>query len=45
VIVEAVPEEEALVAELTHDALTHAVPLSVPLEVTMAWGDSWAVKG
>jgi DNA polymerase-1 len=45
VIVEAVPEEEDVVAELTEDALTHAVPLSVPLKVTMAWGDSWAVKG
>ena len=45
VIVEAVPEEEAPVYELTEDALTHAVALSVPLEVSMAWGDSWAVKG
>ncbi len=45
VIVEAVAEEEDAVAELTRDALTHAVTLSVPLEVTMAWGDSWAVKG
>lgn len=45
VIVEAVAEEEAVVAELTEDALSHAVPLSVPLKVTMAWGDSWAVKG
>ena len=45
VILEAVPDEEKVVAELTEDALTHAVPLSVPLKVTMAWGDSWAVKG
>jgi DNA polymerase-1 len=45
VIVEAVPEEEAAVAGLTRDALSNALPLSVPLEVTMAWGDSWAVKG
>jgi DNA polymerase-1 len=45
VIVEAVPEEERAVAALTEDALTHAVSLSVPLKVTMAWGDSWAVKG
>ncbi len=45
VIVEAAPEEEVLVAELTEDALTHAVLLSVPLEVSTAWGDSWAVKG
>ncbi len=45
VIVEAVPEEEDAVATMTRDALTRAVTLSVPLEVTMAWGDSWAVKG
>ncbi|MDA8313951.1 MAG: DNA polymerase, partial [Actinomycetota bacterium] len=45
VIVEAVPEEETSVFELTEDALTHAVALSVPLEVSMAWGDSWSVKG
>ncbi len=45
VIVEAVPDEEQAVAELTEDALTHALALSVPLKVTMAWGDSWAVKG
>ena len=45
VIVEAVPEEEDAVAAMTRDALTRAVALSVPLEVTMAWGDSWAVKG
>jgi DNA polymerase I len=45
VLVEAVADEEEAVAALTEDALTHAVSLSVPLEVTMAWGDSWAVKG
>ena len=45
VIVEVVPDEEGEVASLTRDSLTHALDLSVPLEVTMAWGDSWAVKG
>lgn len=45
VLVEAVPEEEEAVETLTRDALAHAVTLSVPLEVSMAWGDSWAVKG
>ena len=45
VILESVPREEDTVFELTQDALTHAVPLSVPLEVSIAWGDSWAVKG
>lgn len=44
VIVEAVPDEEVAVAALTRDSLTRAVDLSVPLEVTMVWGDSWAVK-
>ena len=24
------------------DALTHAAQLSVPLEVSLAWGESWA---
>lgn len=42
VIVEAPPEEEAEVAALTEDALTRAVPLQVPLAVSMAWGRSWA---
>ncbi|MGH8988145.1 MAG: DNA polymerase, partial [Acidimicrobiales bacterium] len=45
VVVEAVPEEEDAVALLTEDALANAVSLSVPMEVTMAWGESWAVKG
>ena len=45
VLVEAVPQEEAAVFELTKDALCHAVELSVPLEVTMSWGDSWGAKG
>ena len=45
VIVEVVGGEEDAVTELTREALTHAIDLSVPLEATMAWGDSWAVKG
>ena len=45
VIVEVVPGEQDEVAALTEDALTHAVTLSVPLVVTTAWGESWAVKG
>jgi DNA polymerase I len=44
VIVEVAPGEEEPVATATEHALTTAVALSVPLEVTMAWGDSWAVK-
>ncbi|MGH9089263.1 MAG: DNA polymerase I [Acidimicrobiales bacterium] len=42
VLVEAPPDEEAEVAALTEDALIHAVPLEVPLAVSMAWGTSWA---
>ena len=44
VIVEVAPGEEDRVAALTEDALSHAVPLDVPLAVSMAWGGSWAAK-
>ncbi len=42
VIVDVPEGEEAAVGAMTEDALTHAVDLSLPLEVSMAWGDSWA---
>jgi DNA polymerase-1 len=42
VIVEVAAGEEEPVATLTEDALTAAANLSVPLKVSMAWGDSWA---
>jgi DNA polymerase-1 len=42
VIVEVARGEEDKTGELTHSALTTAVALSVPLKVSMAWGDSWA---
>ena len=42
VIVEVAAGEADTVRELTHSALTGAAALSVPLEVSMAWGDSWA---
>ncbi|MHB8218853.1 MAG: DNA polymerase I [Acidimicrobiales bacterium] len=42
VIVEATPGEEAEVEALTKTALTGAAELSVPLEVSLAWGTSWA---
>ena len=42
VLVDVVPDEADAVEELTRSALTGAVELSVPLEVAMAWGDSWA---
>ncbi len=42
VIVEAAPGEEDAVAALTESALIGAAQLSVPLRVSMSWGDSWA---
>lgn len=42
VLVDVDPEEAEAVEALTRTALTGAVELSVPLEVAMAWGDSWA---
>ncbi len=42
VIVEVASAEKDEVRPLVHDALTSAAELSVPLEVSMAWGRSWA---
>ncbi len=42
VLVDVDPDEEDGVAALTEQALTGAADLSVPLEVAMAWGSSWA---
>jgi len=42
VIVEVVPDEEQAVAALTMEAMRGAADLSVPLEVNLSWGDSWA---
>ncbi|HEV2368731.1 MAG TPA: DNA polymerase I, partial [Acidimicrobiales bacterium] len=42
VILEVVPEEEERAAELTVGAMSGAAELSVPLIVSVAWGDSWA---
>jgi len=42
VIVEVPPEEETEVHRLTLDAMQGACRLSVPLEVNVSWGDSWA---
>ncbi len=42
VIVEVAEEERETVGPLVHHALTTAADLSVPLEVSMAWGSSWA---
>ncbi|MGH9047229.1 MAG: DNA polymerase, partial [Acidimicrobiales bacterium] len=42
VIVEVATEEKAVVGPLVERALTSAAELSVPLEVSMAWGASWA---
>ncbi len=42
VIVEVPEAEREVVGPLVADALTGAAELSVPLEVSMAWGSSWA---
>ena len=42
VVVEAPPEEKERVGAVIIDALTNAASLSVPLEVTLHWGENWA---
>jgi DNA polymerase-1 len=42
VLVDVEPDEADDVAALTEGALVDAASLSVPLEVEMSWGDSWA---
>jgi DNA polymerase-1 len=42
VLVEAPPKEKERVEAVMIDALTNAAHLSVPLEVTLHWGDNWA---
>lgn len=42
VLVEAPPDEKPRVEAIVIDALTHAATLSVPLEVSLAWGENWA---
>jgi DNA polymerase-1 len=42
VILEVPPAEEEAAAAVTLEAMRGAAELSVPLEVNLAWGDSWA---
>ncbi len=42
VVVEAPPEEKSRVEVVILDALTNAASLTVPLEVTLHWGENWA---
>jgi DNA polymerase-1 len=42
VLVEAPPAEKELVEKIMLEALTGAATLSVPLEVSLKWGDNWA---
>ena len=42
VILEVPPDEEGVAAAVTLEAMRGAAELSVPLEVNLAWGDSWA---
>jgi len=42
VLVEAPPKEKDRVSAIMIDALTNAATLSVPLEVSLSWGENWA---
>jgi DNA polymerase-1 len=42
VLVEAPPEEHQKVEEIILDALINAAHLSVPLEISLHWGENWA---
>ena len=42
VLVEAPPSERKKVETIIIDALTHAASLSVPLEISLHWGENWA---
>jgi DNA polymerase-1 len=42
VLVEAPREEQSRVSEIILDALTNAANLSVPLVVSLSWGENWA---
>ena len=42
VVVEAPPEEKERVSAVMIDALMNAAALSVPLEVSLNWGENWA---
>ena len=42
VLVEAPPHEKEAVEAVMIDSLTNAAKLSVPLEVTLHWGENWA---
>jgi DNA polymerase I len=42
VVVEAPEHEQERVSEVMVDALTNAARLSVPLEVSLSWGENWA---
>jgi DNA polymerase-1 len=42
VLVEAPPKEQAKVELVVRDCLTHAATLTVPLDVSVHWGDNWA---
>jgi DNA polymerase-1 len=43
VLVEAPPAEKAQVEDIVRDALTNAATLSVPLDISLHWGENWAL--
>jgi DNA polymerase-1 len=42
VLVEAPPHEHEVVEAIIFDALINAANLSVPLEISLNWGENWA---
>jgi DNA polymerase-1 len=42
VILEVPPDEKATIEQLVRDVMAGAADLSVPLEVNLSFGDSWA---
>jgi DNA polymerase I len=42
VLVESPPEEEDDVEAMVRDCLVHAATLTVPLDVSVHWGDNWS---
>ncbi len=42
IVLEVVDDEAEVAESLVRNAMEHAYPLRVPLEVNVAWGDTWA---
>jgi DNA polymerase-1 len=42
VVVEAPADEQEVVESIVRDSLANAAELTVPLDVSIHWGDNWA---